>query len=446
MRRKAISGLLLLASIVTLTPTLPTLAAEIGSNEQYITEPKYGSSVVKYEQEASFVVTIPKSIILGSDKKASFTVSTSGDLCANEVLNVIPDSSVILHDRNGKTDVTGTVSIDKTIFQYTDVSTWTTANGLIDASSLTAGNWSGNINFEIEKENSVILSSENLSTYGIATTGDVIIPDHVVENGKNKKVIAIGKETFKNCTELRSVTIPDGVVTIGMQAFAGCSNLQIINIPNSVRAIESGAFGKCTSLTTVKLPENLVTLSSQLFFGDTSLTDIIIPNSVTTIEKSVFYKCSALKNVVIPESVTTIGDLLFRGCSELTSVTFPSHELSYGTQMFNECSKLSELMIPANATEIKLGMYASTGLINVSIPNQVEVIGDGAFQLSQDLVSVTLPDNLTSIGTSSFYNCSKLASVTYKGTTYTDKSKLMSALAANDVTYNANTFNNTALN
>ena len=66
MKRKAVSCLLVLAAIMTMTPTIPTMAAENPDNTtqstQTTTEAGTQNSVVKYDQASAFTVTIPNSV------------------------------------------------------------------------------------------------------------------------------------------------------------------------------------------------------------------------------------------------------------------------------------------------------------------------------------------------------------------------------------------------
>ena len=120
MKRKAVSCLLVLAAIMTLTPTIPTLAAENPDNTtqstQTTTESGTQNSVVKYDQASAFTVTIPKSIALNSSKSAKYMVKVKGDIIGNEIITVTPDQSVILNDANGKDSVTGSINQEKTEF------------------------------------------------------------------------------------------------------------------------------------------------------------------------------------------------------------------------------------------------------------------------------------------------------------------------------------------
>ena len=152
MKRKAVSCLLVLAAVLTMTPSIPTLAAENQVGETMVNETladenqadktltdetqaggtstdglqetnASGSkaAVVKYDQASSFTVTIPKSIALSSSKSAEYTVKVHGDVIGNEIITVTPDASVILSDSNGKDPDTGDISQEKTEFSSTEV-------------------------------------------------------------------------------------------------------------------------------------------------------------------------------------------------------------------------------------------------------------------------------------------------------------------------------------
>ena len=56
---------------------------------------------------------------------------------------------------------------------------------------------------------------------------------------------------FKECTNLKQITIPGSVTTIGQIAFSGCSSLTSITLPNSITRIGASAFQNCTNLTSI---------------------------------------------------------------------------------------------------------------------------------------------------------------------------------------------------
>ena len=273
MKRKAVSCLLVLAAIMTMTPTIPTMAAENPDNTtqstQTTTEAGTQNSVVKYDQASAFTFTIPKSIALSSSKSAEYTVKVQGDVIGNEIITVTPDESVILSDSNGKDPVTGDITQEKTEFSSTEVNARSgggTATGSILANNLTSGDWSGNFKFVIRTNqigNGTAITSENLATYGIKTVGDVVIPEYVTDDDNTRHAVTgIGDYAFRDCNEMTSVTIADSVTEIGTGAFVNCSKLSRAAVPNSVRSIGNSAFDGCISLSLISYNGNEYDLSN----------------------------------------------------------------------------------------------------------------------------------------------------------------------------------------
>ena len=77
---------------------------------------------------------------------------------------------------------------------------------------------------------------------GSDVTGDVVIGETVVIEGKTYQVTGIGDNAFNGNTAITSITIPDGINTIGAGAFDGCSQLMTISIGKGVTTIGEKAF------------------------------------------------------------------------------------------------------------------------------------------------------------------------------------------------------------
>lgn len=157
---------------------------------------------------------------------------------------------------------------------------------------------------------------------------------------------ALGNYMFKNCTALKAVTLPETLTFIGQYSFMG-SGLESVKIPNSVLylganatsvpsgySVISGAFKECTSLKSVTLPEGLIFLGGYTFMGCTSLEEIVIPETVTRIGSYAFSGCTALKKVNIPENVEQLGTYVFEDCNALESVVVPAKVTYVGTYAF----------------------------------------------------------------------------------------------------------------
>ena len=138
--------------------------------------------------------------------------------------------------------------------------------GSVLANNLTSGDWSGNFKFVIGTNqigNGIAITSENLATYGIETTGDVLIPEYVTDDDNTRHAVTeIGDHAFRDCNEMTSVAIADSVTEIGTGAFVNCSKLSKAAVPNSVRSIGNSAFDGCTSLSSISYNGNEYDLSN----------------------------------------------------------------------------------------------------------------------------------------------------------------------------------------
>lgn len=63
-----------------------------------------------------------------------------------------------------------------------------------------------------------------------------------------KSVVAVDKNAFEGCSNIRQVTIPDSILIIGNSAFCDCTGLNAVNMGTGIIAIGSYAFGNCKNL------------------------------------------------------------------------------------------------------------------------------------------------------------------------------------------------------
>lgn len=170
---------------------------------------------------------------------------------------------------------------------------WTDANGTV---------WS----FQTWRSTASIYKANNQSAISGTIPSDLTIPATLYIGETPYTVTSIDEYAFYNCSNLTSVTIPEGVTGIGDYAFDGCSGLTSITIPNSVTSIGTCAFRGCSSLTSVTIPDGVTVISYGVFSYCPGLTSIIIPDGVTSFERSAF-EGSSLTSINIPSGVTNIG-------------------------------------------------------------------------------------------------------------------------------------------
>ena len=105
---------------------------------------------VNVKRASFFNITIPKEIVLnGNNGSATYEVSITGELAGDQSLVVKPDDSFQLTEDGGKTTPV-TVTQTKDTFNYQDIDNSVKGNGTLSASGISAGNWNGRFNFNIE--------------------------------------------------------------------------------------------------------------------------------------------------------------------------------------------------------------------------------------------------------------------------------------------------------
>lgn len=191
-------------------------------------------------------------------------------------------------------------------------------------------------------------------------------------------VVEIGQWAFFwYYTELKSVTIPEGVTNIAEGAFSSCRALKRVVIPESVKSIGSRygwyAFSNCSSLDEVVFMGDVGNIDmnvTEVFMGtpwlenqDFSLVvkngqirgfmgrcpeTVVVPDGVFEIGYSAFSAYSFpsatnLVQVILPDSLRYIYGQAFAGCRRLVSIVIPASVSDLYSGAFTECTSLSNV-------------------------------------------------------------------------------------------------------
>ena len=244
----------------------------------------------------------------------------------------------------------------------------------------------------------------------------IVLPDNY-----NEEEYSIGNWAFYGCSDIKSITISEGITSIRDGAFSGCASLNTITIPQSVTSIGNYAFDNCTSLKEITLEDGSEILSlgynyssdyystGQGMFYDCPLASVYLGRNLIFYTSkyygySPFFNKLELTSITIGDSVALIEENAFSGCSSLANVHINSIEtlckISFGNSDSNPLCYAHNLYLNGKlVTELK-------------IPEGVVSIGNYAFYGCNSLTSITIPESVTSIRDKAFYGCSKLHSVT----------------------------------
>ena len=139
-----------------------------------------------------------------------------------------------------------------------------------------------------------------------------------------ESLMEIGQSVFLG-TQLKEITIPANVGLLGTSAFEGSDAgpmplEKVIFKRSKIMGIEPYTFKNCVNLKEITLPESLMIIEYGAFSGCSSLTKVVIPDNVTEIGKTAFLGCTSLTEATIGRSVMSIGEKCFDGCEKLATV------------------------------------------------------------------------------------------------------------------------------
>ncbi|MDE6597893.1 MAG: leucine-rich repeat protein, partial [Clostridia bacterium] len=306
---------------------------------------------------------------------------------------------------------------------------------------------------------------------------------------RNCKTITVDRSAFNNCTSLTKIENMATIGTMYQYAFEGCTSLKSVDL-SGLHVSGRSVFKNCTSLEEVKTAY-YTAIGEYMFEGCSKLENVTI--STTTVEAYAFAG-SGLKTVTFEKAEGetraisyNIGEFAFANCTQLTSVDFKNNAVSsIGDCAFANCISLATVsglnysavankgikifsgtqvvgygddvsggaiysgtvlvlspdVLPAGftirtgTTEIAPYAFAdSKGAVNITIPDTVKVIGEGAFENSEitgvtlpsdlkqipayafadsGITAITIPASVTVIGEGAFANCASLATVNFE--------------------------------
>lgn len=212
---------------------------------------------------------------------------------------------------------------------------------------------------------------------GYSTQDDILGPHSFADldkllTVKLPKSVKYIDQAFNNCSQLRSVEMPENLICIGdtvdwnfwednVGAFRNCTNLEEIIFHNCEK-IGGYAFNKCTSLQEITLSKNLKHVGSYAFSQCNQLKDIILPSEVETISYHAFEDCN-LASIQFPPSLKRIESYAFSGCGNLSSINLPGLT-SISESTFSGCSNLTEVKLPSTLERIGNNAFENCSNLN----------------------------------------------------------------------------------
>ena len=210
----------------------------------------------------------------------------------------------------------------------------------------------------------------------------------------NEGLIEIGDVAFKN-TKFTSVYLPNSLVYLGGDAFAGCKELSDVSIPDSVAHVGAYAFYDNNHLH-VAIRYNTGYVADYILYASSVYT-VDIDDQITAIGNSAFSNCYFLYSVKLPAYLESIGSKAFYRCYSLKNLTMPDTVQSIGSDAFAQDYNIS-ITITLVDGEIADYLFEEQFIYHVYISNGIYSIGARAFANCPNLIDVSLSDEVEAIG------------------------------------------------
>ncbi len=205
----------------------------------------------------------------------------------------------------------------------------------LSASAAEENNLYRNNNYIFEVVNNCEVSIH----YYIGTADTVTVPAEIC----GLPVRSIEKWAFFG-TDVKEVTVSEGISTIGEETFYNCQSLETVVLPSTLESTDKAIFRFCQNLKNVTFSgtNSDPALGKYLLYACNSLESVNIPSKVTEIPEGMFAYCQSLDNVVLPEGTKKINDNAFYG-SGISSITLPEPLYYIGDMAFADCATLDEI-------------------------------------------------------------------------------------------------------
>lgn len=112
----------------------------------------------------------------------------------------------------------------------------------------------------------------------------------VIKNGAEK----MGNEVFAECFALKKASLPNSLTELGFGVFGGCVKLESVNIPKKLKAVPL-EFIMSSNVKSITVPNGITEIEAFAFNNCRSLKLLVLPDTVQKVMKTAIEDCPNLK-------------------------------------------------------------------------------------------------------------------------------------------------------
>jgi uncharacterized repeat protein (TIGR02543 family) len=242
-----------------------------------------------------------------------------------------------------------------------------------------------------------VLEVVQAGSFGYNGLTELYLPDTLKE---------IKRGAFTYSDSLETLYLGENVSFIGPHAFY-MNLLQEINLGPSVETLHSTSFSESYLSESINVDErNPYYKSEQGVLYNFNMTKLmtypsnkmdkvfIVPDSVKVINSFAFASNMNIEGIILPEGLRTIGASAFLRAKNLSSINLPEGLTNISQNTFENTNSLKRLVLPESLVSIESLAFQYSGIEELYIPDQTQLIQWRAFYYAYHLRQISLPDNV----------------------------------------------------
>ena len=144
---------------------------------------------------------------------------------------------------------------------------------------------------------------------------------YITEIDSNEVTEIVNSNVFKNCINLKSVSLQNLASITGGDTFNGCSSLKNINIPNLALITGGSTFNGCSSLKNINIPNLASITGGNTFHGCSSLKVLSFPKLTVFNVTNGFTNTNNLRLIILGKMTDINSTFLGTGQTYLRNIT-----------------------------------------------------------------------------------------------------------------------------
>ncbi len=155
--------------------------------------------------------------------------------------------------------------------------------------------------------------------------------------------------------------------------------------------------------TSIVIPEKIdgydvTKIGSCAFEDNLTITNVVLPDTIEVIDYKAFADCKTLETINFPDSLKVIGRYAFTTCHSLQAIDLNQVQ-SIGECAFQLCISLEEIVVPGSIEHIPdHAFHGCSGVTSLTFEEGVVEIAEDAALNMYSLTEIIIPDSVTAIG------------------------------------------------